>query len=238
MKRIQDIAVVVAFCAATTVLGQTTHTESTTKHTGPGPNTKAKTESVTGPVKTLDAGKKITVTGPGNKDYSFDLDNNAQVDPGIAAGQTVTVRYTKESGGNKVTTVTKGSGKAMGAASGTAAMGTAQKTEPVVPPGGSMHMESTTKHTGPGPNTKVKTETVIGKVKAYDAGKKVTVTGPKNKDYSFDLDENVSMAGAALNVGDRVKVTYTKGDNGQKATTIAPYTGKTKMTKSRKKKAA
>jgi hypothetical protein len=92
--------------------------------------------------------------------------------------------------------------------------------------GQTTHTESTTKHKGPGPNTKVKTETVIGTVKAYDAGKKITVTGPKNKDYSFDLDENVSMAGTAINAGDRVKVTYTKGDSGQKATTIAPYTGK------------
>ncbi len=243
MKRIRDIAAVVAFCAATSVLGQTTHTESTTKHTGPGPNTKAKTESVTGPVKTLDAGKKITVTGPGNKDYSFDLDANAQVDAGIAAGQTVTVWYTKESGGNKAVTVSKGSGKAMGSsATGSMAdhsgMSAAPKTEAAVPPGGSMHVESTTKHKGPGPNTKVKTETVIGKVKTYDAGKKIVVTGPKNKDYSFDLDENVSMAGAAINAGDRVKVTYTKGDNGQKATTVEPYSGKSTRSKKMKMKRA
>ncbi|MCA1580507.1 MAG: hypothetical protein LC796_03780 [Acidobacteria bacterium] len=243
MKRIREVAAIFALSAATAVLGQTTHTESTVKHTGAGPNTKAKTESVTGPVKTFEAGKKITVTGPGNKDYSFDLDTNAQVESGLAAGQTVTVWYTKESGGNKVTTVTKGAGKPMGAPMGAGAAGSTakmggQKTEAAVPAGGSMHMESTTKHTGPGPNTKVKTETVIGTVKTYDAGKKITVTGPKNKDYSFDLDENVSMAGSAMNVGDRVKVTYTKGDNGQKATTIAPYTGKRATRMKSKKKAA
>ncbi len=247
MKRIRDIAVILALSAATSALGQTTHTESTTKHTGAGPNTKAKTESVTGPVKTFDAGKKITVTGPENKDYSFDLDTNAQMDSGIAAGQTVTVWYTKESGGNRAVTVTKGAGKAMGGGGATAAggsmadhsgMAAGQKTEAAPPPGGSMHMESTTKHTGPGPNTKVKTETVIGAVKTYDAGKKITVTGPKNKDYSFDLDENVTMGGAGINVGDRVKVTYTKGDNGQKATTIAPYTGKPAAKSKRKRRAA
>lgn len=240
MKRIREVAVIMALGAATAVLGQTTHTESTVKHTGAGPNTKVKTESVTGPVKTFEAGKKITVTGPGNKDFSFDLDTNAQVESGVAAGQTVTVWYTKESGGNKVTTVTKGAGKAMGTgASGSTAMPSGQKTEAAAPPGGSMHMESTTKHTGPGPNTKVKTETVIGTVKTYDAGKKITVTGPKNKDYSFDLDENVSMAaGSAVNVGDKVKVTYTKGDNGQKATTVAPYKGKTATKTKSKKKAA
>ena len=52
--------------------------------------------------------------------------------------------------------------------------------------GGSVHMTSTTKHKGPGPNTKIKTETVIGSVKEYESGKKIVVTGPKNKDYKFD----------------------------------------------------
>jgi hypothetical protein len=103
------------------------------------------------------------------------------------------------------------------------------------PPGGTMQMESTTKHTGPGKDTKVKTEIVIGSVKTYEAGKKITVVGPKKKNYSFDLDENVSMSGSAVNVGDKVKVTYTKDNNGMKATTIAPYTAKT--TKASKKAA-
>lgn len=118
-----------------------------------------------------------------------------------------------------------------------AAMGQTTTTpQASAPPGGTMHTDSTTKHTGPGPNTKVKTETVIGTVKTYEAGKKITVTGPKNKDYSFDLDENVAMSGASVNPGDKVKVTYTKDTNGDKATTIAPYKGKSK--KSAKKAAA
>ena len=99
--------------------------------------------------------------------------------------------------------------------------------------GGTMHEETTTKHKGTGKNTKMKTETVVGTVKTYDAGKKIVVTGPKNKDYSFDLDTNVAMSGS-VNTGDKVKVTYTKGDDGNKVTTIAPYTGKS----AKKKKAA
>jgi uncharacterized protein YdeI (BOF family) len=97
------------------------------------------------------------------------------------------------------------------------------------PAGGTMHEETTTKHKGAGKNTKMKTETVIGMVKTYDAGKKIVVTGPKNKDYSFDLDNNVAMSGT-INTGEKVKVTYTKGDDGNKVTTIAPYTGKSKKT--------
>jgi len=45
-----------------------------------------------------------------------------------------------------------------------------------------MAQKTETKHTGPGPNTKSKGKTVIGTVKELDAGKKITVTGPKNKD--------------------------------------------------------
>jgi hypothetical protein len=113
-------------------------------------------------------------------------------------------------------------------AAATFAVGQTASTTPA--PGSTMHTESTTKHTGPGKNTKVKSETVVGTVKTYEAGKKITVTGPKNKDYSFDLDENVSMTGASVNQGDKVKVTYTKGDNGMKAVTIGPATAKKSKT--------
>ena len=98
---------------------------------------------------------------------------------------------------------------------------------------GSMHMTSTTNHKGPGPNTKIKTETVIGSVKEYEAGKKIVVTGPKNKDYKFDLDDNVGMKGP-VNVGERVKVTYSKGESGDKVTTIVSYPMATKHKKSKK----
>jgi len=97
---------------------------------------------------------------------------------------------------------------------------------------GSMHMTSTTKSKGPGPNTKIKTETVIGSVKEYESGKKIVVTGPKNKDYTFDLDDNVGMKGA-VNVGERVKVTYSKS-GGDKVTTIVSYPMATKHKKSKK----
>lgn len=121
-------------------------------------------------------------------------------------------------------------------AAATYAVGQTASTTPAVPPGGTMHTETTTKHTGPGKNTKVKTEIVVGTVKTYEAGKKITVTGPKDKDYSFDLDENVSMKGSAVNVGDKVKVTYMKDNNGMKATMIGPAS-KPKM-KMKMKKAA
>jgi hypothetical protein len=101
----------------------------------------------------------------------------------------------------------------------------AQQTQPT--PGTSMATESTTKHKGPGPNTKVKTQTVVGTVKEYEAGKKIVVVGPKKKDYSFDLDQNAGVTGD-IAAGTKVKVTYTKDDNGQKVTTLAPYGKKKK----------
>lgn len=118
------------------------------------------------------------------------------------------------------------SGLAIGIAFSAAAsmLGQTASTTPAAsaPPGGTMHTESTTKTKGPGKNMKVKTETVIGTVKTYEAGKKITVTGPKDKDYSFDLDENVAFKGDVA-VGQRVKVTYTKASGGDKITSVAPY---------------
>jgi hypothetical protein len=110
------------------------------------------------------------------------------------------------------------------ALAGTAFAQTAQTT-PKAPPGGTMESESTTKHTGAGINTKEKSKVVIGVVKKYEAGKKIVVTGPKNKDYSFDLDENAGVAGD-ITVGQKVRVTSSKSDNGQKVTTVALYEAK------------
>ncbi len=109
----------------------------------------------------------------------------------------------------------------------------AAQTKQATPATGTMESEHTTKHTGPGENTKEKTQTVIGVVKDYEAGKKIVVTGPKKKDYSFDLDGNAGVTGD-IAVGRKVKVTYTKSSDGQKVTTVAPYPAK----KTSKKKAA
>jgi hypothetical protein len=87
---------------------------------------------------------------------------------------------------------------------------------------GTLHIKSTTKNAGPGPNTRVKSETVIGTVKEYEAGKRIVVRGPGDKDYKFDLDDNVGMKGP-ISVGERVKVTHTRGDGGDKVTTVVSY---------------
>ena len=87
------------------------------------------------------------------------------------------------------------------------------------------HMETTTKSSSPDGSDKARTETVVGTVKAYEAGKKLTVTGPKKKNYSFDLDQETSLTGAVA-IGDRVKVTYTKANGHKKVTVVSAYTGK------------
>ena len=241
MKRILGAAIVLAFgVAGQAVLAQATHTETTTKHTGPGPDTKMKTETVSGTVKSYDAGKKIEVTGPNNKDYTFDLDENAKVEGSVAVGQWVRVQYRKDDAGKEHVVVLSSGKRAMGHKHGTAAMGSSHESREKLSDseaqaknaetGGSMHMESTTKHSGPGPDTKMKTEVVVGTVKDYDPGKKLTVVGPKEKDYSFDLDENVAMKGDVA-VGQKVKVEYTKTDSGNKVTVVSPWTGVKKMKK-------
>jgi hypothetical protein len=175
---------------------------------------KTKSETVTGTVKSYDAGKSIKVDGPGGKSYSFDLDEAAKVKGNIAVGQMVKVKYYKSSDGHEHVTVLSES-KGPHGAHNMMSSGAAGET------GERVHSESTTKQTGPGPNMKSKTEVVIGNVKKYEAGKKITVEGPKNHDYTFDLDEAASI-NPSVAVGQRVKVTYTKGDHGQKVTMIEP----------------
>ena len=64
----------------------------------------------------------------------------------------------------------------------------------------------------------------MGTVKKYEAGKKIEVTGPGNKDYTFDLDHAAGIEGSVA-VGERVKVTYTRATDGNKVTTVQPANG-------------
>jgi hypothetical protein len=203
------------FCAAvlTTLVGASpalvaqeakAHVESTTK----SGDTKVKTETVTGTVKLYEAGKKIKISGPKNKTYSFDLDANARVEGTIVVGQPARVEYSKVNGVEQVTVLSDASATSKTATS-------APKS----------HMESTTTASSPAGSSKVKTETVVGTVKEFEAGKKIVVTGPKKKNYSFDLDDAASMTGSVA-VGDRVKVTYTKVDGHKRVSVVSAYTGK------------
>ncbi len=217
MKRWIGAITVLAFLATGVALGQT-KVESVTKDKNAQGTNKTKRKTVTGTVKEYEAGKKIKITGPADKSYSFDLDENARVEGDIAVGQTAKVEYTKDNQGREHVTVLS-EGKAAAEASRSTAEGAEARASHT---GGTMHMESKTEQKGPGPNTKVKTESVIGTVKEYEAGKKITVTGPKDKDYTFNLDENVAMKGS-VNVGERVNVSYTKSDGGDRVTTVMAY---------------
>jgi len=213
MKRALVLAGLCLAAAGSLALGQDqpkTHTETTVKQKGPGPDTKTKTESVVGTVKEYDAGKKIKISGPGDKTYSFDLDEGAKVNGSIVVGQPAKVHYTKDSEGHEHVSVIS---EASSVASGVSA-------KPAT------HTEKTVKTKNPnGPDTKVKTESVVGTVKEYEAGKKIVVSGPNSKSYSFDLDENASVR-KPVAVGDGVKVTYTKGDGGEKVTVVSHYGSK------------
>lgn len=233
MKRWMGVFAVSALVATGAALAQT-KVESVTKEKSAAGTTKTKAETVTGTVKEYEAGKKIKISGPADKTYSFDLDENARVEGTVAAGQKVKIAYTKDDKGTEHVTVLTGAGAAKEPAATKAQAAEAR----IAKSGGALHMESTTKHEGPGPNTKVKTETVIGTVKELEAGKKIVVTGPKDKDYKFDLDDNVGMMKGPVNVGQRVKVTYTKGDNGDKVTTVVPYPIPSVKMKKTKKTAA
>ena len=185
------------------------HTETTTKQTGPGPDTKTKSEWVIGTVKDYEPGKRIKVEGPGGKDYSFDLDEGARVQGSIAVGQKARVGYYKGNDGAERVTVLSAAGA---------------DAQPAVSGAPRAHVEHEMKESRPGPDAKTKSEVVVGTVKEYEPGKKIKVTGPGDKDFSFDLDEGVGVTGA-IAPGQRVRVTYTKMPNGDKVTTIQPDSG-------------
>jgi hypothetical protein len=212
-KRLIGVVAACVIAASPAMLAQTTvHTESKTKQTGPGPNTKVKTESVVGTVKEYEAGKKIKITGPKDKVYSFDLDEAVRVDGTVAVGQMAKVEWTKEDGRERVTVI---------APFGLGLQSSTVKSPKTMPAAGhDMHMKSETTTHQPGPDVKTKTEVVVGTVKEFEAGKKIKVTGPNDKDFSFDLDEGVTMNGSVA-VGQRVKVQYTKGDMGNHVTVVS-----------------
>ena len=141
-----------------------------------------------------------------DKSYSFDLGENARVEGAIVVGQMATVKYSKGTDGKEtVLVLSEATANAVTAAN-------APK----------MHSKSTTKISGPAASRKTKTEVVVGTVKEYEAGKSIKVTGPKSKDYSFDLTDMAPLK-TAVTVGERVKVTFRKSDNGAKVTTIVAY---------------
>jgi hypothetical protein len=212
MKRTMGTAVSLCLLAGSQAIAQTPEkkaVETTTKQTGAGPTLKTEAQSVSGTVREYEAGKKIKLSGPGDKSYSFDLSENARVEGAIVVGQMATVQFSKGTDGKEsVTVVSEATANAVTAAD-------APK----------MHSESTMKTSGAAASTVTKTEVVIGIVKEYEAGKSIKVTGPDSKDYSFDLTDMAALK-RAVTVGERVKVTFTKSDNGDKATTIVAHPGK------------
>ncbi len=210
MKRIIGTAAGLCLLAASHAVAQVPEKQvvetKTTMETLPGATLKTETQSVSGTVKEYEAGKKIKLSGPGDKSYSFDLADSATVEGTIVVGQMATVKYTKGTDGKEsVVAVSEATANAVTAAD-------APK----------MHSESVTTSSSPTASAKTKTETVVGVVKEYEAGKSIKVTGPKSKDYSFDLTDMGSLK-KAVSVGERVKVTFTKSDDGSKATTIVAY---------------
>lgn len=215
IKQVIGIAAAAFFVAGSQAAPAQTkvHTESKIKQTGPGPNTKIKSEKVVGTVKEYEAGKKIKISGPNDKIYSFDLDEAVRVLGAVTVGQMAQVEWTKENGRERATVIHP---FALGVGSSTA-----PQMKPVAPAAGrDLHVKSEVTTHKPGPNVKTKTEVVVGTVKEYEPGKKIKVTGPDDKDIAFDLDGSVTLNGP-IAVGQRVKVEYTKSDLGNHVTVLS-----------------
>ncbi len=212
MKRILGGTVFLCLLAGSLAFAQAPDkkaVETTTKQTGPDATLQTEAQSVSGTVQVYEAGKNIKLSGPGEKSYAFDLSENAKVEGTIVVGQMAVVQYSKGADGKEnVSVVSEATANAVTAAN-------APK----------MHSESTVKSSGLAASTETKTEVVVGVVKEYEAGKSIKVTGPKSKDYTFDLTDMATLK-KAVTVGERVKVTFTKSENGDKVTTIVAYPGK------------
>ncbi|MGE5413303.1 MAG: hypothetical protein ACM3NW_03945, partial [Syntrophomonadaceae bacterium] len=78
---------------------------------------------------------------------------------------------------------------------------------------------TTTLKTLPGATLKSETQSVLGTVKEYEAGKTIKLSGPGDKSYSFDLRGDAKVDGAIV-VGQMATVKYTKGTDG-KETAVA-----------------
>ena len=104
MRRWITTASVLAFLATGFAAAQT-KVESVTKEKSSAGTTKSKAKTVTGTVKEYEAGKKIKITGPGDKTSTFELDENARVEGSIAIGQMAKVEYTKDAKGMEHVTV-------------------------------------------------------------------------------------------------------------------------------------
>ncbi len=194
----------------------TVHTESKTKQTGPGPDVKVKTETVVGTVKEYEAGKKIKVSGPHDKIFSFDLDKAVRVEGAVTVGQMAQVEWKKENGRERVTVIAP---FAIGIRSSVV------KSRPVASTAvRDVHMKSEKTVHQPGPDVKTKTEVVVGTVKEYEPGKRIRVTGPNDKDFAFELDRGVTMNGTVA-VGQRVKVEYSKSNLGDHVTVVSLVKG-------------
>jgi hypothetical protein len=226
IKRMIGIAATACFVVASpAVLAQTkVHTESKTKQTGPGPNTKIKSEKVVGTVKEYEAGKKIKISGPNDKVYSFDLDKAVRVDGAVTVGQMAQVVWTKENGRERVTVIAP-FGLGISPRIPREPREIRSSTVRTMPAADrDVHMKSEVITHKPGPDVKTKTEVVVGTVTEFEPGKKIKVTGPNDKDFSFDLDQSVTMNGPVA-VGQRVRVEYTKGDMGNHVTVLSLVKG-------------
>lgn len=81
----------------------------------------------------------------------------------------------------------------------------------------------TTVDTGEGDKT-TETQTVVGTVTAYEAGKKIEVLTGRGKKHDFDLDDKDTqvMVDPGVTVGNKVRLVQTVYDDGRTTINVAP----------------
>jgi len=86
-----------------------------------------------------------------------------------------------------------------------------------------MESESATKRTGPGPNTKEEPTIVVAAVKSMK--RQEDRRDRAQEQWLFARPRGERRITGDIAVGQKVKVTYSKSDGGQKVTTVAPDEG-------------
>lgn len=81
----------------------------------------------------------------------------------------------------------------------------------------------TTMETGEGDKT-TETQTVVGTVTAYEAGKKIEVLTGRGKKHDFDLDDKDTQVTVdpGVTVGNKVRLVQTEYDDGRKTVSVSP----------------
>lgn len=94
--------------------------------------------------------------------------------------------------------------------------------------GSTLAATTETKESGQGRSEKTQSETVIGTVTEYTAGKKLVILTGDGKKHDWDLDDKktTSSVNPHVTVGSKVRLDSTRDDSGNRSLLVEPVSGR------------